>query len=348
MRIKGFRKGIIKAGILSGAIFLLTACNKLTTTIPVVTSSSSIGVIVKNATNLTILDSALSKSGVLLILDSAGPTAPYTLFTPPDISFQNAGITGFTIYGDSVAYLKRLVLYHLLSGVEETATIIATNLMGPNAPYAASSTNPLTGYPDTLYFTVNANGIFVNGNLLTQTNVMASNGVIHVISGVLIPPVGNIWQTLSNDSTLYHDTTLTYLVTALIHASSGTSNLDSLLSGTQPYTFFAPMNSAFRNPPFNFLNEDTINTINPDTLAALLKRHIVMGRYFTSDFNPLGAFPSLLQGDSINFSPYYANVILQKADSTATGVYLNPSNVTNPNILTTNGVIHKIDQVLYP
>ena len=66
---------------------LWTSCTKTTNTIPVVTTASSIAAIVKNATNLTLFDSALSKTGLIKTLDSAGPTSPYTLFAPPDAAF---------------------------------------------------------------------------------------------------------------------------------------------------------------------------------------------------------------------------------------------------------------------
>ena len=317
---------------------LWTSCTKTTNTIPVVTTASSIAAIVKNATNLTLFDSALSKTGLIKTLDSAGPTSPYTLFAPPDAAFAASGITGFTIYGDSVPYLTRLVRYHLIAGETYTAAKIASLLAGPNAPYAAASINPYTGSSDTLYFTVNASGIFVNGSLITQADVTGNNGVIHAISNVLVPPSASIYQTLATDSTLGADSTLTYLVAAIRQASKST-RLDSLLSGTSVFTLFAPTNSAFRLPPFNFTSADTIATIAPDQLAMLLQAHIVAGRKFSSDF--YGQLPTLLAGDSIRFSPTYGNVLVQKGDTTF-------STVTGFNVMATNGVIHKISQVLLP
>ena len=158
---------------------------------------------------------------------------------------------------------------------------------------------------------------------------------------VLFPPNnGSVFQTLINVSAA--DTTLSYLLSALNYASTGTTNLDTLLSGKNVYSIFAPTNSAFRA-----YFGDTINVpiasmgIPADTIAKLLSRHIVNRRIFSSDFIAGSGYPSLVAGDSIVFSPYYQNVLLQKGDSTSL-------NIVTTNILATNGVIHKIDQVLNP
>lgn len=336
MRSTIFRDKIITTGIAFLFFCIFSACVKTTNTVPVVNSSSTIAVIIKNATNLTYFDSALKKTGLILTLDSAGP---FTIFVPPDAVFTAAGITDSTIYKASLSYLTRLVRYHLIAGDIYTAAILGSTLPGPNAPTEAASINPSTGKVDTLFVTVNATGIYINGNLLTQTDVTGSNGVIHAVSAILIPPTGSIWQTLYNDSTLNNDSTLTYLVAALNRASMGATNMDTLLSGNGVYSLFAPTNNAFR--AFGFTSKDTINTIDPDSLARILSFHVVPGRVFSSDFTISGQLPTLIAGDSISFSPTYTTLLMQKGDSTY-------SNIITTNIMANNGVIHKIDQVLIP
>ncbi len=335
MYIKIFRNRIIAAGIVWVCICSLPACVKTTNTVPVVNSSSTIAAIVRNATNLTVLDSILKITGQLSLLDSKDTV--YTLFAPPDIAFGAVGLYDSTLYKDSIGYFTRLVRYHLLAGYAKTAALLAADLAGPNAPYLSAS-------GDTLFFTVNGNGIFVNGNPLTQTDVMASNGVIHAISRVLLPPNGSIWRTLSYDSALYNDSTFTYLVAALNRASTtmtmGSPILDTLLSSGGIFTIFAPSNNAFRADSI-FATIDAINAADPDSLVRLLTRHIVAGRVFSSDFSQTSPLPTLLAGDSINFALTYGITIMQK-DS------INFANVSVTNILATNGVIHKIEQVLTP
>ncbi len=65
---------------------------------------------------------------------------------------------------------------------------------------------------DTLYVTNNSNGVFVNGVKVTDADVQASNGVIHVIGNVLMPPASNIVEMAQAD------TSLSYLVAAVVTA----------------------------------------------------------------------------------------------------------------------------------
>jgi len=336
MGIKFLRNGFVAAGVLLVCLLsLFPACTKTTVTVPVVTSSSLIAVIVKNGSNLTLLDSALHKSGLFSTLDSAAP--PYfTLFAPPDAAFATAGFTDSTIYKDSVPYLRRLMLYHMIISLNNGLTT-SEFPQGTDVPVATASPG------DTIYITVNGNGAFVNGNLLTQTNIVASNGIIHAVQNVLFPANGTILNTLNNISLT--DTTITFFLNALNYASAGSVNLDSLLGGGgsyagNVYSVFVPTNNAFRS---YFGDTTTINfsSFSPDSLVTLLTRHIVNGRVFSSDFAAGSGIPSLYGVDSVDFSISLPNVLVQNGDSTF-------ANVITTNILATNGVIHKIDQVLVP
>jgi uncharacterized surface protein with fasciclin (FAS1) repeats len=336
MGIKLFRDGIIIAGIIFLCFLsIFPGCTKTTVTVPVVTSASPIALIVKNASNLTILDSALRKAGLFSSLDSAPPPY-YTLFAPPDIAFTTAGIMDSNIYQTPAAYLKRLLLYHMIISVNNGFTI-ADLPQGTDLPLATASPG------DTIYVTVNPNGVFINGNLLTQTNVVASNGIIHAVQSVLFPANGPILQTLNNLSVA--DTTLTFFLSALNYASTSGTNLDSLLASGGIYSgklfsVFVPTNNAFRA---YFGDTTSINfaQFTPDSLVSILTRHILNGRVFSSDFVPGSGIPTLYGMDSVNFSASNPNVLVQNGDSTF-------ANVIATNILATNGVIYKIDQVLVP
>lgn len=316
----------------------ITACIKSTST-PVITSGSSIAAIVKNATNLTLLDSAMSKAGLLPTLDSTNPISvagPYTLFAPVNIAFSNIGFTDSTIYKDSVGYLKRLILYHILSGYGKTMSDFASEITSPNTPVVSAG-------GDTLFLTLGSAGLFVNGNLVTQTDIVAKNGIIQALSGVLIPPFyGNIYQTLKTLS-LSSDTTLTFLIAALDRASQSTAygySLDSLLSSGSLFTILAPTNAAFQ--AFNdstLASIPLINSYNADTLARILQCHILNGRVFSSGFPQSGSLLSIA-GDSLTFASTYALTVQSPGDSTAAGFI-------SVNNLATNGLIHKINQILY-
>ncbi|MBS1935521.1 MAG: fasciclin domain-containing protein [Bacteroidetes bacterium] len=169
---------------------------------------------------------------------------------------------------------------------------------------------------------------------ITQADVTGVNGVIQAIQNVLIPPTGSLFQTLQNISTA--DTTYSQFIAALNWASTGSTNLDTLLSGGGIFTVFLPNNNAFRNYFGDTLNV-SFSDFTPDSIAAILKYHILQTRQFSPDFAQVAGYPTLLNGDSIYF--FNSGAYLGKTDSTGTGF-------STRNIMANNGVIHKINAVL--
>jgi uncharacterized surface protein with fasciclin (FAS1) repeats len=330
MKSRFFRNTIGALLIIAFFACIFSACTKTKNTVPIVNTTSTLSAIIKHATNLTIFDSALSKTNLLMMLDSANG-GPYTVIAPPDLAFTSIQIVDSTLYKIDTAFLRRIMLYHLIGGQTQTAATIAQNLAGPNSPYASMG-------GDILYFSVYGGLIYVNGNQLTQTDVTGVNGVIHAVNKVLIPPTGNLYQTLQNISTA--DTTCTQFLAALNYASTGSTLLDSTLANGGTFTVFIPNNAAFRAYYNDTLNVD-FTSLNPDTVANLLKYHIVPNRVFTSDVaNSTGAIT--LTGDSLRF---YNTVSLAigKTDSTYAG--FNAGGAAT-NIMANNGVLHKITGLL--
>jgi len=120
---------------------------------------------------------------------------------------------------------------------------------------------------------------------------------------------------------------LSTLVGALV-----ATGLDDALSGPGPYTVFAPTNAAFDK-----VDDDILNNIiaNPALLTSLLQYHVVSGDVMSSDLTN-GPVQTLLSGQTIDVD-------------ISNGVTLNgSSNVTSADIDASNGVIHIIDEVLFP
>ena len=315
---------------------LITACVKNTNT-PVITPGvTSITGFIKGAKNFSILDSAMSKVGLLPTFDSVSPasaTAPYTFFAPLDISFQSAGIVDSTISKYTKDSLLKLVGYHIFSPYAKT---IAQLPVGPDATMIS-----ITG--DSIFVTVIGGVAYVNGVQVIQNDVLAGNGIIQGLGGVLIPSYGrNIYQLLKNISQT-SDTTLSFLVAALDRASQSTvyGNIDSLLSNGGVFSFFAPSNAAFQ--ALGDSSIAVIDTLNVDTLARQLMYHILPGRVFSTDFPQNGSLVTLLSNtDSLSFYTLAGLTVTGKGDSS------NASNIVKPNRVATNGVIHKIDRFLLP
>ena len=161
---------------------------------------------------------------------------------------------------------------------------------------------------------------------IVAADIAASNGVIHAIDKVLLPPDKNIVQTAQATPDF------SILVEAVVAA-----NLVDTLSGAGPFTVFAPTNAAFAA----LLTELGISkaALLADTalLTKVLTYHVLPGRALKAQV-PVGAAITTVQGET--FTVNLALAIIDKRGRT--------SNVTGTDVLARNGVIHVIDRVLLP
>jgi len=121
----------------------------------------------------TSLVAALAQANLVTTLQGTGP---FTVFAPTDAAFTAAGIDLSTFDTDAEnATLVDILTYHVVSG--SVASTALTDGMTATA---------LNG--DNVTFTVNAAGVQVNDANVVTADVAASNGIIHVIDKVLMPP----------------------------------------------------------------------------------------------------------------------------------------------------------------
>ncbi len=281
-------------------------------------ATNTITDIVSTNSNFTILKAAVVKAGLATTLSSTGP---FTVFAPSDTAFMGSGITLSVVNSLSATQLSKILLYHTIA-----AKILAANVpVGPNAKV-------ITASMDSVFVTNNANGVFVNGIPVVQANTMASNGVIHTLARVLMPPVGNIVQTAQAD------TMFTYLVAAILRASQGSVDVAKLLSSGGIFTVFAPTNNAFRAAGYATI--DDINAADPATLTSILTYHVIAGRVFSSDLSE-GLMPATLNPEKVTITLAGGAAVKGYSNTTK-------SNIIATNIVASNGVIHVIDQVLLP
>ena len=295
-------------------LFMFSSCKKKD---PVVVNGT-ITAIVSNSPDFTLLKAAVVKAGLAGTLDGKGP---FTVFAPTNEAFAASGITMATINQLSPDALKGILLYHTVSG-----KVMAKDLpSGPNA-------NVTTVSGKDVFVTKNEKGVFVNGVTVTKADIIATNGVIHTISRVLMPPTGNIVEVaIANPN-------FSLLVAAVLRASQGTTNVASVLSGAGPFTLFAPTNDAFKAA--GFATVDAINNADPNTLASILTYHVIEGRVFSSDLTN-GAMPKTVNGGTVTINLTNGATVKGKSNTTA-------SKITSTDLVTTNGIIHTIDQVLLP
>lgn len=300
-------------------VFAVTSCKK-DDSMPVIDpGSQTIGAQVASNGDFSLLSEAATKAGLVSTLEGPGPL---TVFAPTDEAFAASGITSATINTLSADDLKSILLYHTI-----TSKILSSQVpAGPDAKV-------ITASGDSVFVTNNSNGVFINGINVVNADLPASNGVIHTISKVLLPPSGNLVETLSAD------TTFSYLVAAVVRASTGSVNVADVLSNGGIFTVFAPTNDAFRAAGFATIND--INAADPGTLTSILTYHVIAGRIFSSDLTD-GAAPATLNGGAVTIA-LSASAATVKGNSNSSA-----SNIVNTNLMASNGVIHVIDQVLLP
>ncbi len=264
-----------------------------------------------NAQNTGVHDSlvaALSHAGLVSALQADGP---FTVFAPTDDAFAAAGIDLSTFDTEEEnSTLSDILLYHVVSG-EVTASAVTD---GMNA-------EALNG--DDLSFTVTDGVVMVNDATVTSADVMASNGVIHVIDKVLMPPadLGDI-PTVAQGTGIH-----TSLVAAVTQA-----DLVATLQGDGPFTVFAPTDDAFAAAGIDLEALDTDE--GKAALTDILLYHVVAGEVPSSAVTD-GMVAAAVNGDDLSFTV---------GDS----VMVNDATVVLADVPASNGVIHVIDKVLMP
>jgi transforming growth factor-beta-induced protein len=165
-----------------------------------------------------------------------------------------------------------------------------------------------------VFITAGENGVYVNDAEVTMTDVPASNGVIHVIDRVLIPPSGDLVTTaVAADD-----------FTALTGAVTDAGLVETLSSDT--FTVFAPLDAAF---------DALMELPTGEALVDVLTYHVIPGAVFSHSLSD-GLTVQTVNGASVTFSV------------SPEGAMIDDANIVGVDIVTTNGVIHVIDKVIIP
>lgn len=173
------------------------------------------------------------------------------------------------------------------------------------------------------------------GGCMTTSPMAADVGAISYVAGAAMYPTKNIIENAVNSP---DHTTLVAAVKA--------AGLVDTLSGAGPFTVFAPTNAAFAKLPAG-----TVDTLlrpeNKATLQSVLTYHVVPGRVTASDLMAMiragggEARLTTVQGGVLTARMAGTGIVLVDAKG---GI----SNITQSNVMQSNGVIHVIDRVLLP
>ncbi len=137
-------------------------------------SAKSITKTAAAAPQFSTLVSLLKKAGLASTLDKKGA---FTVFAPTNAAFKKLPKSTLDAVASDPALLKQVLLYHVVSGKVPAATVVTLN---------GKSVRTLAG--QRVKVRVSNGKVFLNGkSQVMKTDLMASNGVIHIINSVLIP-----------------------------------------------------------------------------------------------------------------------------------------------------------------
>jgi len=303
----------------TAALFLLSSCDKDDDDTP------SIAGLISNQSGFTTLNTAIIKGGLSAKLNG---TEQLTFFAPNNDAFAAAGITSTVLDGLSSSDVSKILYYHIIPSKILAADVPA----GPNAKV-------LTYNGDSVFVTKNTNGIFINGIMVAEADMLVNNGVVHKFNaGVLMPPVGNLLQAAAAAG-------LDSLVKAVNYATTGAGGDPAIATtlSSSLLTIFAPNNAAFSSLLAD-LGLTDITQIPMPTLIATLKFHAVEGRVFSSDLTNRNL--TMISGGTtvinIPSTPSTPPTISGLGNGT------NSAKIVKLNIVANNGVIHLIDKILIP
>jgi uncharacterized surface protein with fasciclin (FAS1) repeats len=259
--------------------------------------------------NFSTLTTAVVTAELLPALTN--PFSELTVFAPTNTAFANA-LTALNLTAAQLLAspdLASILTYHVLG-----AEVLSGSLTNGQIATPLNTAN-------TLKITVTSgDDVYVNQAMVTTENVMADNGVVHVLDAVVLPVETVV------DIALDDQANFSTLTTAVVTAEL----LPTLSDPFSEFTVFAPTNTAFNNLATS-LGTNLAGILALPNLSDILLYHVVSGTVLSTDLT--NGPVTTASGD---------DVIINLVG----GVKVNNANVTSPNNTADNGVVHVIDAVL--
>lgn len=328
----------------ASAILLLAACSDSGTDQTAVTSTQALSatdgqaLVVNddNNTAMNIVDTAIAAESFSTLVTAlqateldtvlADETKTFTVFAPTDTAFNELGTdTINALLGDTDA-LSNILLYHVFAD---------TAVNGETAISLAGNTITMANGDDAAIVLSEDGNLFINQSQVIVTDVVASNGIIHVIDAVLTPAQSTPADEPGPSMNIVETAVAAGSFTVLAEALGATGLIDTLSNPDETFTVFAPTDDAFAKLP-----EGTLEALlaDPDALSNVLLYHVIGGAAIdsTTAISLAGENATMANGDEVAIS-------LREG-----ALFINDSAVTSADVLASNGIIHVIDSVLLP
>ena len=282
--------------------------------LPSATSAMTITENVVSMPNFSTLEAAVVKAG---LAETLGGMTEFTVFAPDNAAFTAAGSAATDLMADGMeAELANVLTYHVVPGKVMAADLTDGQMVE-------------TVQGEMLEVSINGSTVMVGGATVTMADVEASNGVIHAIDAVLMPP-----STMTDTSAM----TIAEIVMDMddfstLEAALVKAGLVDTFTGVAEYTVFAPDNMAFTAA--GTAAENLMMDGMESDLSAVLQYHVVAGKVMAADLSD-GQMVETLNGAELTVEITDGNVMIDGAM------------VTMADVEASNGVIHRINAVLMP
>ena len=257
--------------------------------------------------NHTVLEAALVQEGLDLVLDDVNND--YTVFAPDDAAFtqllSDLGISQAQLLASPE--LNKTLLHHVLSG----------GLFAPGLTNTEVTT--LSGLDVTVDVTM---GAMIDNANVVGSQIIADNGVVHVLDYVLLPTYDDVTEVISTSPN--H--------TILLQALQTAGLVSTLQNLSSDFTVFAPDDAAFTQA-LSDLGLTAAQLLASPDLTKILLHHVVSGTVLST---------GLSNGEVVTLSELDVTV------DVSMGAMIDNANVTGADIVADNGVVHVLDYVLLP
>jgi len=261
-------------------------------------------------------------------VETLSSPGPFTVFAPTNEAFGAlpAGTLDDLLKPENKATLVDILTYHVLP-----AQVLSTDLK------TFQSVKTVEGKPVHVikyHGEVKVGPSVKDLKKVTGADNLASNGVAHIIDGVLLPPAG-LSDAKPNIVELAQSVDdLSTLVAAVV-----AGDLVETLSSPGPFTVFAPTNEAFGALPAGTL-DDLLKPENKATLVDILTYHVLPAQVLSTDLKTFQSVKTV-EGKPVHVIKYHGEV---KVGPSVKDL----KKVTGADNLASNGVAHIIDGVLLP
>ncbi|MCG8409041.1 MAG: fasciclin domain-containing protein [Phycisphaerales bacterium] len=255
------------------------------------------------------LATALTKADLVGTLKGKGP---FTVFAPTDDAFAKLPKKTLEtlLKPENRRQLTSILTYHVVPGRVEASQVVKMTKAG-------------TVNGQQIDIKTAGGKVMVDAANVIKTDIVCTNGIIHVIDSVIMPSMDDIVETAVKAGKFK-------TLTAALKAAG----LVDALKGDGPFTVFAPTDEAFAKLPKGTL-ESLLKPENKEKLVSILKYHVVSGRVFAEDALRAGKARTIQKSE----------VWIRTSDGKPK---VNDATIAKVDIDASNGVIHVIDGVLIP